>query len=157
MGLAREGSGDDWYYLTTVPADVLSMDDVSLAYTLRWDIELLWKHLKTGVGLSAIRAWRAPALFAPVHAELTGIALARLLELAAKNETKGHAMGQLAIVLALNRSLPLIIALRMRGQNIDLAEMERRMLLIATTIARSCRQRRERAKRAKRAALSSVT
>ena len=60
-------------------------------------------------------------------------------------------------MLALNRSLPLIIALRMRGQNIDLAEMERRMLLIATTIARSRRQRRERAKRAKRAALSSVT
>ncbi len=154
VGLAREGAGDDWYYLTTVPREILTVQEVSLAYTLRWDIELLWKHLKTGVGMSAIRAWRQPAVFALVHAKLTAVALARLLEIAAKPTLKDHAMGQLAIVLALSRSLPMIMFLRMRGQNIDLAEMERRILLVATTIAKSRNQRRDRARKAKRAALS---
>ena len=155
VGLAHPDDPDgDWYYLTTVPHDILSVDEVSLAYTLRWDIELLWKHLKTGVGLAAIRAWRQSAVIALVHAKLTGVALARLLELAAKPALQDHAMGQLAIVLALNRSIPMILALRMRGQNIDLQEMERRILLVATTIAKSRNRRRDRAKLAKRAALS---
>jgi len=155
VGLARKDDPEgDWYYLTTVPRHILTVEEVSLAYTLRWDIELLWKHLKTGVGLSAIRAWRQSAVLALVHAKITGVALARLLELAAKPALQEHAMGQLAIVLALNRSIPMILSLRMRGQNIDLAEMERRILLVATTIARSRNRRRDRAKRAKRAALS---
>jgi len=158
VGLARKDDPQgDWYYLTTVPRDILTVEEVSLAYTLRWDIELLWKHLKTGVGLAAIRAWRQPAVLALVHAKITAVALARLLELAAKPALKEHAMGQLAIVLALNRSLPMILSLRMRGQNIDLAEMERRILLVATTIAKSRNRRRDRAKRAKRAALSTGT
>jgi len=157
VGIAGDEPGDDWYYLTTVPPEILSVDDVSLAYTLRWDIELLWKHLKTGAGLTAIRAWRPAAVLALVHAKITGVALARLLELAAKPSMKDHAMGQLAIVLSLNRSLPMILALRMRGQDIDIVEMERRILLIATITAKSRRQRRERTKRARRAAISTVT
>jgi len=157
VGLAHPDDPEgDWYYLTTVSHDILSVEEVSLAYTLRWDIELLWKHLKTGVGFAAIRAWRRSAVIALVHAKITGVALGRLLELAAKPALKDHAMGQLAIVLALNRSLPMILSLRMRGQNIDLAEMERRILLVATTIAKSRNRRRDRAKTAKRAALSTA-
>lgn len=149
-----EDPDGDWYYLTSVPAEVLSIEDVSNTYTLRWDIELLWKHLKTGAGFTAIRAWRQPAVLALIHAKLTAVALARLLELAAKPALSDHAMGQLAIVLALSRSLPMLLSMRMRGQDIDLAEMERRILLVATITARSRNQRRDRARRAKRAALS---
>jgi hypothetical protein len=155
VGLEHPDRPDgDWYYLTTVPHDVLSVDDISLTYRLRWDIELLWKHMKTGVGFAAIRAWRQPAVRALVHAKITGVALARLLELAAKPALQEHAMGQLAIVLALNRSLPMILSLRMRSQDIDLAEMERRILLVTVTLAKSRNRRRDRARRAKRAALS---
>ena len=154
VGIAATDGGEDRYYLTSVPSDVLTPDDVATSYTLRWEIELLWKHLKTGVGLAAIRAWRPAAVFALVHAKITAVALARLLELAAKPATKDHATGQLAIVLALNRAVPMILALRMRGQNVDLAEMERRLLIIATTLGRSRRQRRERARKAKRAAIT---
>jgi len=96
-------------------------------------------------------------VLALVHAKITAVALARLLALAAKPSMKDHAMGQLAIVLSLNRSLPMILALRMRGQDIDIVEMERRILLIATITAKSRRQRRERTKRARRAAISTVT
>jgi hypothetical protein len=150
VGVAPTDGGEDRYYLTTVPRDILTPDDVALVYTLRWEIELLWKHLKTGVGLAAIRAWRPAAVFALVHAKITAVALARLLELAAKPATADHATGQLAIVLTLNRALPMIIALRMRGQNIDIVEMERRILLLAKILGRSRRQRRERARKAKR-------
>jgi hypothetical protein len=150
VGIAPTDGGEDRYYLTTVPRDILTPDDVALSYSLRWEIELLWKHMKTGAGLAAIRAWRPAAIFALVHAKITAVALARLLELAAKPPTADHATGQLAIVLTLNRAVPMIIALRMRGQNVDLAEMERRIVLLATILGRSRRQRRERARKAKR-------
>jgi hypothetical protein len=150
VGIAPTDGGEDRYYLTTVPREILTPDEVELAYTLRWEIELLWKHMKTGVGLAAIRAWRPAAVFALVHAKITAVALARLLELAAKPATTDHATGQLAIVLTLNRAVPMIIALRMRGQNIDIVEMERRIILLATILGRSRRQRRERARKAKR-------
>lgn len=83
VGIAPTDDGEDRFYLTTVPHDVLTPDEVPLTYTLRWEIELLWKHLKTGTGLTAIRAWRSAAVFALVHAKITAVALARLLELAA--------------------------------------------------------------------------
>lgn len=157
VGIANpDDPNGDWYYLTSVPSEVLTIEEVSSAYTLRWDIELLWKHLKTGAGLTAIRAWRKPAVLALIYAKLTAVALARLLELSAKPALHDHAMGQLAIVLALSRSLPMLLSLRMRGQNVDLAEMERRILLVATITARSRNQRRDRARRAKRAALSTA-
>lgn len=153
-GIAATDGGDNRYYLTTVPPEVLTPEDIATAYTMRWDIELLWKHLKTGVGLAAIRAWRPAAVFALVHAKITAIALARLLELSAKPATADHATGQLAIVLTLNRAVPLIIALRMRGQNVDIVEMERRLILLATILGKSRRQRRERARKAKRAGIT---
>jgi hypothetical protein len=154
VGIAPTDNGEDRYYLTTVPSDVLTPEEVALTYTLRWEIELLWKHLKSGVGLPAIRAWRSAAVVALVHAKITAVALARLLELAAKPATKEHATGQLAIVLVLNRALPMIMALRLRGQNVDIAEMERRMILLATILGKSRRQRRERTRKAKRAGIA---
>lgn len=154
VGIAPTDDGEDRYYLTTVPPDVLTPDEVAITYTLRWEIELVWKHLKSGAGLAAIRAWRPAAVFALVHAKITALALSRLLELAAKPATANHATGQLAIVLTLNRAVPMIIALRMRGQNIDLAEMERRILVLATILGRSRNQRRDRARKAKRAAIT---
>ena len=36
VGIAGDQPGEDWYYLTTVPPEILSVDDVGLAYTLRW-------------------------------------------------------------------------------------------------------------------------
>jgi len=83
--------GDCWFYLTTVPRDVLAPREVAAVYTVRWEIELLWKHLKTGVGLSSLRAWREEAVLAIVHAKIIALSLARLLELALDGEAKDHA------------------------------------------------------------------
>jgi len=145
--------GESWFYLTTVPREVLAASEVATVYSVRWEIELLWKHLKTGVALSALRAWRREAVLALVHAKIIALALARLLELALDGDTKEHAYGQLAIVLTLSRLAPTLLAARMLARGVGLQEMERRLLMTAAIIARSRNQRRERVKRAKLAAL----
>ena len=140
-------------YLTSVGPQVLTPEHVALCYTLRWEIELLWKHIKTGVGLTANRAWRQAAVAALVHAKIIAVALARLLELSARQQSRGHALGQLAIVLTLNRMVPMLMAWRLQQRGVSLEEMERRMLLLAVMAGRSRRQRRERKKREQRATI----
>ena len=73
--------GERHWYLTNVPRDMLSPDDVAETYRLRWAIELIWKQLKAGLGLKTILAWRPGAVAALVAAKVTGLCLARLLEL----------------------------------------------------------------------------
>jgi hypothetical protein len=155
VGLCEKGVlyGEAWFYLTSLPRDLFTAENVSVAYTLRWEIELVWKHLKTGAGMAAIRAWRQESVLCLVHAKIIGLALARLLELSAQESTKEHASGQFAILLALNRSMPMLMAMRLRQRGVTLEEMERRLLLITMQLAKSRRQRRERAKRAQRADL----
>jgi hypothetical protein len=145
--------GDCWFYLTTVPREVLEADQVAFVYTVRWEIELLWKHLKTGTGLSALRAWRQEAVLALVHAKIIALCLARLLELSLDAQMRTHAYGQLAIVLTLTRMAPTLLAARMLARGVTLQEMERRLLMTASISARSRNQRREGRKRAKLAAL----
>ena len=145
---------DCWFYLTTVPRDVLSASEVAVTYSVRWEIELLWKHLKTGVALSSLRAWRQESVAALVHAKIVALCLARLLELSLQKQAKLHAYGQLAIVLVLSRLAPSIMAARMLARGLTLEDMEERLLLSASIIARSRNQRRERAKRKRFATLA---
>ncbi len=147
----RDGGsyGDCWFYLTTVPRDVLTADEVAVVYSVRWEIELLWKHLKTGVALGSLRAWRQEAVLALVHSKIVALCLARLLELALADHAKIHAYGQLAIVLTLSRLAPTLLAARMLARGLTLAGIEQRLLMTASIVARSRNQRRERAKRAK--------
>ncbi len=145
--------GDPRWYLTTVPRDVFSPEQVGLAYRLRWDIELLWKQMKSGAGMAALRAWREESVQALVYGKIVAVALARLLELSVAEATQEHALGQLAIVLTLSRSVPLMMAMALQERGVDLAEMERRILMIAAHVARSRNRRRDRAKRAQREGL----
>ncbi len=145
--------GDPRWYLTTVPREVFTPEQVGLAYRLRWDIELLWKHLKSGLGLSAIRAWRVESVQALVYGKIVAVALARLLEFSLREATREHAVGQLAIVLTLNRLVPMMMAMSLQERGVTLAEMEKRLLMLAAVVARSRNRRRDRAKRAQREAL----
>lgn len=140
-------------YLTSVSTEILTPTEVALCYTMRWDIELLWKHLKTGAGLTAIRAWREAAVTALVYAKIIAVALSRLLELTVRQSCRDHAMGQLAILLTLNRMVPMLMAWRLQQRGVSLEEMERRILLLAAQAGRSRQQRRERKRRELRASL----
>jgi len=145
--------GNPRWYLTTVPRDVFNPEQVGLAYRLRWDIELLWKQMKSGAGMAALRAWREESVQALVYGKIVAVALARLLELSVCEVTREHAVGQLAIVLALSRSVPMMMAMALQERGVTIEEMERRILMIAAHVARSRNRRRDRAKRAQREGL----
>jgi IS4 transposase len=135
------------WYLTSVSRDVLSIDDVVEAYRLRWYIELLFKQLKSGAGLDTILASRPGAVAALVYAKIIALCLARLLELAVEEREGRHATTQLALILVLARCGPLMLAHSFLIKGITLEQIERRMLNIATIVAKTRNQRRERARR----------
>jgi IS4 transposase len=156
VGIANE-DGKRWWYLTNVGREVLPAEDVAGAYGLRWDIELLFKQLKSGAGLKAVLAWRSSAVLAFLYAKIVALALTRLLELSVEERYGPHATTKLALLLTLSRTMPLMLSLFMQQQQVTLAEFEDRILMIASIVARSRRQRRERAKRKKRQQLGKRT
>lgn len=149
----ENADGERWWYLTNVDRSVLPASDVGTAYTLRWDIELLFKQLKSGAGLNAVLAWRSSAVLAFLFAKIVALCLARLLELSVEKRYGPHATTKMALLLTLSRTMPLLLGFFMQMRGVTLAEFEERILMIASIVARSRRQRRERAKRKKREAL----
>lgn len=142
--------GETRWYQTSVPETVLSAEEVAEVYALRWEIELLWKAFKSGLGLDRIASWRPSAVLALVNAKVIAMCMARLLQLSAQPACGRHAVTQLAIVLTLARLMPTMTGLLLAAKGLGVEEMERRILLVAETIGRSRRQRRERAKKKSR-------
>ncbi|WP_163783808.1 hypothetical protein [Myxococcus vastator] len=67
-----------------------------------------------------------------------------------------HATTQLALVLALTRCAPLRLSAMMMNRGVTLAQLEERIILIATITVRSRNQRRERTRRKREQALGSA-
>ena len=152
IGIENEEE-DQWWYLTNVDRETLDTEDVAQAYRLRWDVELLFKQLKSGAGLKAVLAWRSSAVLAFLYAKITALCLARLLELSVEERAGPHATTQLALLLTLSRSMPLLLGFFMQQRGVTLEQFEDRIIMIASIVARSRRQRRERQKRKQRQAL----
>ena len=51
MGLEREDT-----YITNIPPDALSAEDVAELYRVRWDIEMIFKELKSKYSLDVIKS-----------------------------------------------------------------------------------------------------
>ncbi|WP_370450926.1 transposase [Corallococcus sp. CA049B] len=158
--VAVEGpEGERRWNLTTVGRDVLTAQQVAEAYRLRWRVELLFKALKSGVGLSALRATRPGAVLSLVYAKVIALALSRLLELSMQQKAgepgQAQATGRLALVLALTRCAPLLLSHAKMSRGVTLEQLEERILLIAEVTARSRQQRRERERRKREASLGS--
>jgi hypothetical protein len=150
-----EGTLEDglWWYLTNVEREVLNPREVASAYRLRWNIELLFKQLKSGLGFSAVVSGRRSSVTALLYAKVTALCLARLLELSIEEKEGRHATTQLALVLALTRCAPLLLSMMMMSRGVTFAQLEERIMLIAEITARSRNQRRERARRRREKAL----
>jgi IS4 transposase len=136
--------GNFHWYLTTVSRDILTVDEVAQAYRLRWNIELVFKQLKSGMGLKAILASRPGAVMALVYAKVIALCLARLLELSVEAKEERRVTTQLALVLALTRCAPMLLSVMYMQRGVTLAQLEERILLIACYAARSRNQRRDR-------------
>lgn len=135
------------WYLTTLPAECLPADDVPAAYSMRWEVEIVFKALKSGLGMNRIEARSPDSVSALMHAKVIALALARLLYLAAEERAGRHAVTQLAIVLTLTRMVPWIIAIRSRDAHYDLLSEEHKIVDTAIRHARSRNKRREADKR----------
>ena len=140
-------TGNYFACLTNVPRDVLDAVSVVSAYRLRWSVELFYKQMKSGTGLKAIRATRKSTVLSLLYAKMVALCLARLVELHIEERDGRHATTQLALVLALTRSAPLLLSSMMMSRGVTLEQLEERLLIIARVVARSRNQRRERARR----------
>ena len=141
------------WYITSVGRDILDPFDVAEAYRLRWIVELVFKQLKSGTGLDTILAWRPAAVTALIYAKVTALCLVRLLEAATRANGDRDLQGRLAMVLVLSRAVPLLIANSLIRDGVSIEEIERRIMLIASTLARSRNRRRERERRKREASI----
>ncbi len=53
--------GDDHWYLTTLPREIFSPQDVAELYRVRWEVELYFRHWRGAVRLDEVRRLRDPA------------------------------------------------------------------------------------------------
>lgn len=148
-----DNEGEFHWYLTTIPREILTGQDVGEAYRLRWVIELFFKHLKSGAGLSAILSWREQAITALIHAKIVALALARLLEIHVKRKNDKEVYGKLAMVLVLSRSVPLLLSYSLMSRGVTLEQLEERIMMIAEMVSKSRSRRRERERRKREQAL----
>lgn len=149
VGLVAPDGITHWY-LTNLPREWLAAADVAQAYSLRWEVELVFKSLKSGLGLDTIKARRPDALMALVHAKIIALALSRLLYLAATERAGPHAVTQMAIVLTMTWMLPWIMARRAKDPSWSIIDEENELVSEAILDARPRNRKREPKRLAKR-------
>lgn len=66
-------------FVTNVPVQLLSRDQVVLLYHVRWQIELLFKLWKSYAGLNAIGPWRSERILTELYAKMIACVLFQFL------------------------------------------------------------------------------
>lgn len=70
----------DWaIFVTCVPAEMLSTEQVALLYRVRWQIELVFKLWKSYCGLGRIAGFRRERVLTELYAKMIGIVLTHFL------------------------------------------------------------------------------
>lgn len=70
----------DWpLFVTNVPADRLSIEQVALLYRVRWQVELVFKLWKSYCGLKHIVGLRRERVLVELYAKMIGLVLTHFL------------------------------------------------------------------------------
>lgn len=77
VGLMDEATREYHLYITNLPADRLPAEDVGIVYSLRWQIELLFKELKTHFRLEDMPSGKAPVVEALLYSALLTMVVSR--------------------------------------------------------------------------------
>lgn len=79
VGLRNETTGKYHLYITNVPRERLSSDDVARVYAARWEVELLFKELKSGYRLDEMPSSKRHIVEALIYAAILALTVSRVL------------------------------------------------------------------------------
>lgn len=70
----------DWtLFVTNVPPEMLTIEQVAVLYRVRWQIELVFKLWKSYAGLKRVAGWRKERVLVEIYAKLIGLVLTHFL------------------------------------------------------------------------------
>lgn len=132
VGLRDSESGEYHLYVTNLPADRLLAEDVGIVYSLRWQIELLFKELKTYFRLEDMPSSKAVIVEALLYAALlTLVASRRVLDVVRKHlrdtADRVPAMRWAAIFISVAHELLLVVTRRTVSSRRALRDVARLM------------------------------
>jgi IS4 transposase len=91
VGIRNAQSGRFHLYLTNVPPEKLPAEDVQTVYALRWQVELLFKELKSAYRLDEMPSRRKEVVETLLYAAILSLTLSRRLFAAIRNALPQHA------------------------------------------------------------------
>ena len=71
--------GDYHTYLTNIPPDVLSAEEIASLYRVRWEIELLFKELKSKYALDKVKTTKSTIVFGLIWTSILTLIVSRRL------------------------------------------------------------------------------
>jgi IS4 transposase len=77
VGVRHGDARDHHWYVTNVPTTVLSPFEIARTYAARWEIELVFRELKTHLRLAQLASARREVVEALIYAALIGLAVSR--------------------------------------------------------------------------------
>lgn len=88
VGIKNAESGEYHLYVTNLPADRLRAEDVAIVYSLRWQIELLFKELKTHFRLEDMPSSKAVVVEALLYSALLTLVASRRVLAVVRNHLR---------------------------------------------------------------------
>lgn len=79
VGLRDASTGEYHLYITTIGAEDLSPSDIAAVYAVRWEIELVFKELKSQYRIDQVPSRKRAVVEALIYAALLSLAASRAL------------------------------------------------------------------------------
>ncbi|HET8652021.1 MAG TPA: IS4 family transposase [Gaiellaceae bacterium] len=79
VGVRHGDAREHHWYVTNVPVTVLSPAEIATTYAARWEIELVFRELKTHLRLAQVASRRRVVVEALIYAALIGLAVSRAI------------------------------------------------------------------------------
>lgn len=79
VGVLNENTGKYHLYITNVPRERLSPDDIGRVYAARWEVELLFKELKSGYRLDELPSSKRHVVESLVYVAILTLTVSRFL------------------------------------------------------------------------------
>lgn len=79
VGVRNESTGKYHLYITNVPRDTLSPEDIARVYAARWEVELVFKELKSNYKLDELPSSKRHVVEALIYVAILALTVSRLL------------------------------------------------------------------------------